>query len=57
MVEVESKLNPFDMKVEQDPYMVSEEAKKRAAGYMKLKKSQCQGHSEHSDREEDDFSG
>tara|TARA_R110000850_G_scaffold90138_6_gene192395 strand:+ start:7722 stop:8036 length:315 start_codon:yes stop_codon:yes gene_type:complete len=43
--------------IETGELLISKEAKERAFGYMQLKKSQCQGHSEDSDREEDDFNG
>lgn len=61
MKEVKSKLKTFnparlDAESVRD-FNIKQEAKRRAAGYMKLKKSQCQGHSENSDREEDDYNG
>jgi hypothetical protein len=47
MKEVESKLKTGSL-------IISKEAKERALGYMKLrKKSQCQGHSEFSDEQEE----
>lgn len=32
--------------------IISKEARERALGYMKLKKSQCQGHAEYSEQQE-----
>ena len=55
---VESKLEPFEpSRLDVDSvkdFNIKQEAKKRAAGYMKLKKSQCQGHAAYSEEQEEE---
>ena len=55
---VESKLEPFETsRLDVDSlkdFNIKQEAKKKAAGYMKLKKSQCQGHAVYSEEQEEE---
>jgi len=53
IVEVEGKTAHSHKSMETGEYLASKEARERAFGYMKLKKSQCQGHSEFSENEEE----